>query len=265
MKISELSREEIEEIVHLYSVKKLSIEKIRRIKSIGSRSISKILKNEQVHIRDNREYNQLPIDDSYFEKIDSPNKAYILGFLFADGCITFGKVLTVSATEKNLESLKILKKELKSEKDIQKLLNKQGYGKGKYHYRFSVTNKKIYDDLYNLGMVPKKSLSCQYPSREVLPQKYDRDFIRGYFDGNGSVYKPNNISFTSGSHDILESIRQILNKEFDSQAKLHPYSNKNAYDLKYGGKNQIVKIYHYFYDDAELFLKRKKDIFEEII
>ena len=75
-------------------------------------------------------------------------------------------------------------------------------------YQFSISNEKLYDDVVNLGLTPNKSLTMQFPN---IPNEFVRHFIRGCWDGDGSVYidKPSQkiyASFVSGSRDFLEAM-----------------------------------------------------------
>ena len=94
-------------------------------------------------------------------------------------------------------------------------------------------------------------------------------FVRGFFDGDGSVYevKQNRFlgcSFT-GTFDMLEAIRKICNEEFGTKAIVRKYKNKDIYDFKVGGKNNVKAFYKYMYKDATIFLGRKKLLFDKYL
>lgn len=224
-----------------------------------------MLKENNIKAKNNRFYRQLPIDENYFQEIDTPNKAYVLGYIFADGCITKGKVLTLSSSEENKEVLEIIKKELKTECKIGSYIEDTPYISNYRYYKLSIVNQKIYDDLVKLGLQPKKSLINIFP--KDLKQEFIKDFIRGYFDGNGSIYYTKEkkhgyiqptISFT-GAEEIIKEINKILNEVLNSSSKIYPYSkNDKIFDLKYGLRTKLDVIYEYFYKDALLFLGRKK-------
>lgn len=73
-----------------------------------------------------------------------------------------------------------------------------------------------------------------------------------------------NISFT-GTQDMLLGIRQELQKIINTHANVYKYKNKEIFDYKVGGMKQIKIIYDYFYQNANIFLGRKKNKFEEIL
>lgn len=272
-----LTPEDEEQIVYLYSVQKLSMAKIKGLLPFlcSERRISEVLRKHNIPRRSNEEYRKLPIDESYFETIDNQRKAYLLGYVYADGCIYYGKCFKLASSEENKEALQILKQELKAEREITNHIKGKGsYAEDKPAYEFCFTNPKICNDLKQLGVKENKTFIIEFPTKEQLPEEFERHFIRGYFDGNGSIYSTFNkkcgkneytVSFSAGSKDILIGIRQKFSLLTGSKANVYPYKNRKAFDYKIGGANNIEKIYHYFYDDAELFLGRKKAKFDEFI
>lgn len=264
------SSEEVKEIIYLYTVQNISMSKIGKQFNVNHSVIRKILKENNIEIYDNNRYKSKSINENYFEKIDNQNKAYILGYIYADGCLTKGNNLSFSCCFDNLESLQIIKNELQSEHKICKDINHSSYCPGATYYKLSIVNQKIYNDLIQLGVEPRKTFSCSFPDISKVPEEFVRHFIRGYFDGNGSIfcYSKTNapmIGFTSGSKDILEGIKIYLSNYIGTKAQILSYKDRKAFDYKIGGRKQIEKIYHYFYDDAFLFLGRKKEKFEKIL
>jgi intein/homing endonuclease len=115
----------------------------------------------------------------------------------------------------------------------------------------------------------------------VLPDiqsEYRKDFVRGYFDGDGSAFllarkKESNLlgtSFASASKIFLEQIGDILKEDIGLVPKIYKYIFKNdkwadSYKLRYGALESVA-LYHYMYNhNPEIFLNRKKIIFEQWI
>jgi len=119
------------------------------------------------------------IDEKFFSKW-SPEMAWVLGLFFTDGCVSGGKV---SLTSIDLGLLEKVKHHLKSTKSIAK--HAQGYDKSKYIYIFEFYREKMREDLNKLGLTKRKSLTMIFPD---IPEQYIRHFIRGCWDGDGSVY-----------------------------------------------------------------------------
>lgn len=176
-------------IIHLYTVQHMSVTKISNFYNVNSSVITRVLKENKIEIRDNNSYKSKKIDEDFFHNIDTQEKAYILGFFFADGCLT--KKGTFGIKIKDKELLERIKQELKSDhKIIECKPNKGSYSQeDSIYYGLYFTNKKIEKDLKELGVDSNKTSTCSFP---IIPKELERHFIRGFFDGDGSVYKTYN-------------------------------------------------------------------------
>lgn len=120
---------------------------------------------------------------SYFKQIDSPTKAYILGLISADGCIYTRKnhegLWQITLQRQDGQVLEDIKKEIKSENVI--------------HYKektatLTIVSQEMYDDLMKLGITPRKTYAMDLSKViQNVPVQYHKDFIHGYFDGDGSI------------------------------------------------------------------------------
>jgi len=195
----------------------------------------------------------------------SPNMAYILGFIFADGCLVEYKngYYGLDITSKDLEHLRLIKHELKAEHKI---------GKKEHCYRIQIRNKVIYNDLLKLGLTPRKSKTIRFPK---LPKEYFSHFVRGLFDGDGSVMiwkEPRwrhtwqiRTSFTSGSRNFLNDLNKNL-KCLGGLLKGKVSPAARAYHLRYLSMSESLGLYKFMYRyNPGLYLKRKKDKFESFI
>lgn len=199
--------------------------------------------------------------------------AYVLGFFAADGYMTVnkrgGQFWCISITDEEL--LKTIKKVIKSE---HKISIKIGKGNEKDLYRLQIGSIKMCDDLRVLGFNERKTKSLAIPN---VPDKYFCHFVRGYFDGDGHVWigvinkerKTKHIViqtvFTSCSEKFLENIQIRLGKNYIPKGVLSK-GKGNFYRLTYSIFGSL-KLYNFMYNmgDTPLFLKRKKDVFEEFI
>jgi len=193
-----------------------------------------------------------PIIQDYFENIDTPEKAYWLGFLCADGYISkqngIRLELKKGASEYlTLENfLKAIKNEHTSIIEDSRELNE----KINYSYYVSFKCKKMTKDLAKHGCVNNKSLILAYPS--TIPQELDNHFIRGYFDGDGSIkfsvrknkYKDYSILFI-GTENMLKTIRSKLNKN-----NLSLENCGNFHRLQISGNQQLRLILNYIYSSS---------------
>ena len=122
------------------------------------------------------------LDENYFSIIDTPNKAYILGWIISDGYVSKGKLVFGL---KDVEIIQFIKNELKSEHKINdSLIYDKRTGKYNRQYRIQICSKKISEDWNNLGIQESKSFTAQLPKieTELLPH-----LVRGLFEGDGYI------------------------------------------------------------------------------
>lgn len=151
--------EEYERIIKLYE-SGLSQAKIGCIYNVGHYIIGKILKKCNVKIRDDsHKGRKYTIDENYFDVIDTPNKAYILGLLYADGCnYPPQHRVKLELQEKDKDILEQINQEITSNKPL--FFNPLNSKNNNWQntYRLDITNKHISDQLESLGIVQNKSL-----------------------------------------------------------------------------------------------------------
>ena len=213
---------------------------------------------------------QAKINHDYFENIDSEHKAYWLGFIYADGSITKKVYEKGSYTYRLrmelmfedkyiLEQMALdLESDLKPKEYYNNTSHFEGYNKPKHTAYIMFSSKKMGEDLVKLGVMPNKTLILK--SLPSIPDNLMKHFIRGYFDGDGSVYltKDNTIKTAFyGTHDFINSIQDFLIKELDLTKK--KITDQKEANVSFVGmaKQESEKIYHYMYDEATIFLNRK--------
>lgn len=160
-------------------------------------------------------------NENYFDVIDTYAKAYIVGFIAADGSIVKSSrgnsyYLTITIKYEDKAILDFIKQELGS---LHKLteINKIGvFGKPIHHIRLSIGNSNLIRGLNQIGLHPNKSLTIGNLI-DNMPQQYKGAFIIGYLDGDGSVTRvsnsPNNKSLNiqiRGTREFLKGITSTL-------------------------------------------------------
>lgn len=197
--------------------------------------------------------------------------AYVLGFIYADGNIIYTKRGTwfwsLQITDEDI--LEEIKKVLQSSHIISR---KKKFDNHKQQYRLQIGSKEMCEDLLKLGLTERKSKTILFP---YIPKKYFSDFVRGYFDGDGGVWvgfknkhrknKTYVISayFTSGSKDFLIGLKNILFGYGLLGGSL--VKKERGFDLKYSIKDSLILCKIMYNSTCTLFLKRKKDRFENYI
>ena len=190
----------------------------------------------------------------YFDSIDTEEKAYWLGFLFADGSI--GKYKTSYRIEL---SLKIDDKE--HVKKFANAINKEYVNNDStYRSRCNIGNKHMFEILESYGCTRRKSLTLKFPDISIFKDySLIRHFIRGYVEGDGCLSycdkdhtKPT-VSIL-GTTDFLSEIQQ----QYGSQQSLNQKAGKNPITkvLTYNGKSGYL-FAKWLYDSATIYLDRK--------
>lgn len=212
------------------------------------------------------------INENFFKKW-SPEMAYVLGFFAADGCMMKNRrgahFIEFQITDKD-----ILLKIRKCLGSNHKISIREEKDNCKTRYRLQIGSKVIFRDLLNLGLTPRKSNTIKLPK---IPDEYFSQFVRGYFDGDGNVYantykragRGDKLSitllsgFTCGSRSFLKKMHLKLKKvAFISGGTLYK-SNSGVHRLYFSVKDSS-RMYSFIYNNAgNLFLSRKKRVFEE--
>lgn len=192
--------------------------------------------------------------------------AWILGFLASDGTIGLKNnriKIGLSAIDK--EILEKIKKEISIENKITEYITNKGYNV----VELSWTCAQHKQDLAQYGIIPQKTYKLIPPYK--LDLKYFLDFLRGYFDGDGSISKNSTgIVFSIGSctKEILEWFVKTLEKEYNIPRVniLEDHRNQHIYYYFSYSTNSSKRIYNLLYKNLEsLKLKRKYDKYTEIV
>jgi hypothetical protein len=182
------------------------------------------------------------LDERFFQTIDTEAKAYILGFIAADGSVSrFG--LTFGLHPRDTHILEIIRNALSHTGPITPDL-KSPWPKVIY----TIYSIVLVADLLTHGITPNKSLTLRYPS---LPQSLERHYIRGLWDGDGHVSKH---SFgLAGSQGTLEGVQATLLRETGLLMRMCPQGN--IFQMRGGrGKQPILQ---WLYTNATIYLQRK--------
>lgn len=258
-----------EELRRLYLIEKRSLEDIARLYGASKVAVWKYCKDEHLTRRSRSEarleaqkkgkvpQNYLDINDKFFSAWSS-EMAYVLGLIATDGCISRSGTVSLCINDKDL-----LEK-VKSLMGSTHTIKYYGYQDGLYNFSFS--RQRLISDLNRLGVFPNKSLTIRFPD---VPLAFLVDFIRGIFDGDGSVFFekrspgfPLRVSFVGGSKDFIETLEIKLQVLGMPKRTIYQQKTKNAvsYMIRYAHADSI-KLFNLFYDkntiENGLFLARK--------
>ena len=193
------------------------------------------------------------LNESYFDKIDTEEKAYWLGFITVDGSVTKNK-LSISLGAVDKHHLEKFKHAIKSDAPIYTYKNNDA--KNNY-VRINIASQRIIDALAKYGVCPNKIFTIK-PYQQI-PIDFASDYWRGIIDGDGSISKMTNrdewkISLT-GSKYITNGFRAFIRKHITTNSNVR--NAKNSFEICFAGTNLPLAILRLLYEDASVFLDRK--------
>ena len=221
-------------------------------------------------------------DRNFFHIIDTEEKAYWLGFMCADGYISQSKDGCEASIELqigDIDHLKKFNKSLKGNVEIGTRERYLGFKDNRKSYKLykqcniRLYSKQIVEDLYNNGCVYNKSdkLKLSKVSDDLFFH-----YLRGYFDGNGSVLSQTNrkrnyirFNFTTASYDFITELRETLYNKYNItsyivQEKIRYEGGIQTYRLNISGLENNYKFGKMLYDNAHIYLDRKYDRYIEL-
>ena len=263
-----LDKKEVEKIISLYQ-QNVSLRNIEKECGISRTTISRMLERLGIKQTKGNHYRKYFFNFNFFETIDNELKAYWLGFMYADGCIhkinKYGEQeLSLVLQKEDEEILVHFCQDLESTYPI-----RYDYSKNNKNKNCSVQaichwrSQKTVDDLKKLGCVENKSLIFEFPNIMQVPEKYIFHFIRGYFDGDGSIssYNDNYIINFVGTENFIKK----LSTYFDGGSVYPDKRKTNSWYFNINGNLQVLKAFHQMYDNSERFLQRKYNKFLPLI
>ena len=268
------SEEQEKDIIDSYLSGESSVKISKRLGLKCHKPILKVLHRNGIDVCQKRFVRKYALDEDYFEVIDSPEKAYILGLLYSDGSNNPKKgTVSISLQEEDYELLEQIRILINSEKPLEYLdySNKHDFGYSyKNQYRLLLFSSKICKDLENLGVYPNKSLKVKFPT--FLEDQYYSHFVRGVFDGDGSIYSyyknENNtpvIVTITATNDFCQGLKLYIENHLGIHCGIYEASCHNGITKVFSlsGRNLPKVFLDWMYKDATIYLQRKYDRFIE--
>ena len=217
------------------------------------------------------------IDETYFDEIDTEDKAYFLGWMYSDGCNStydnkgknrYNVIIQLQKRDKEILDAFLLC--MKSTAPLAYVApreeNEQGY------YRMSIYNKHMSQTLEKHGVTANKTFTVTYPT--WLPEKLQHHFVRGVFDGDGSIslhgkrkqdgeFGGASVSII-GTEDLCNNIWRIMREELRLPAYITDTHNTDE-RIRTVRIDRIMSVYKFtewMYEDATIWLSRKKEKFD---
>lgn len=251
-----------EEIIRLYTEEKLSLEEIGGKFNCSWGPIRNILIKHGIERRPFENCRTYEFDETYFDKIDSEEKAYFFGWIYSDGCNTgVGLSLKIGSIDDYI--LSAFKNSIKTDANL------EYYGEDCTTLR--IFSQNLSSKLTKLGCVEAKSLVKKFPTEDQVPREFLLSFLRGYFDGNGSIWKDDASGWLYyccafySSYDFIEGLDNFLKDSYGISG--HFRTRKKIGELEFKSQGDVEKVLNLIYQDArpDLVLKRKYDLYLEFL
>ena len=255
--------EQVDTMIDLYTNHNQSTRQLGKLFNVSKSVIGRVLKENNIEL--NHVARKYYSDFSIFEKIDTEEKAYWLGFIAADGCNyqrEGNASLIINIHQKDKEHLEKFKSFMKSNAEIKDFIQTAGFSNNTPMSKIVINSKKLSNDLCNLGIIPRKSLILDVPK---IDSNFYLPFILGYFDGDGSIFetaqKEYGISIV-GTKEILNWINDLLNISKNLEKRRE--DDLNTYYIRCGGIQKPYLIMKRLYESCPTHLDRKYEMYKKL-
>ena len=255
-----VSKEQIFEMYKLY-IQGKNTREIGEMYNLSGAHVSRLFHREFLELRDQHETSRKhQFNENFFDSIDTQEKAYYLGLLWADGTNSLKRhCIQIGLQEKDKYVLEQMLIVMDADYEIRCIKSK--YPGGQDIYRVSLFSEHMSKKLNDIGMIPNKSLILKFPT--CIPHDLISHFIRGVFDGDG--YISHGTDYTCeimGTEDFcIELQRQLLEAGIDSKIYNTTLRKESSTRRLYIGKKEnTYKFLTYIYNEHTVCLKRKYEI-----
>lgn len=240
--------------------------------NMNAGTVCNILARNGIKRRSNRDKSlQYVCEDNYFKVIDTEHKAYWLGFLLADGYVSIHNnsyIVGLSLSVKDRNHILKFKEDIKATYNIKEYIS-NGFSACNY-CRIIISSPIMVNDLITHGVVEHKTNIMKPPLN--VPNRFIKDCIRGYFDGNGcitySVYhiRPSFTVKICATEDILLWIKDFAyaNNVCFSYKPYKRKAHQSVSQLDIGGNLQAQKFLDLLYQDSTVYLDRKYKLYQSL-
>jgi len=220
-----------------------------------------------------------PADYASFDDLSDDWHAYWIGFIVADGCVFLDEKhsharVQLSVKESDIEHIRNFQEGIKTSARIRVVSNPAGRNAPGKVAIVAISNPHLVHALAKWGIVPNKTLSLEWPTD--FPPALIPAYIRGYFDGDGTVYLRQRsrpgvqwletvCRFISGSVPFLESLQKELQERGIKTLPSYRNQQSNAFILPVSSQREnLLAFSDLLYRDCTVYLERKRAIFQEM-
>jgi len=265
MAANKLTEEQINEIVSLYQ-QDTSISQLAKQYEVSYPNIRKLLLKRNL-LKVNPKHRRLKnpnLDLELFKKIDTSFKAYLLGLICADGHIS--KNVEITLQEKDKELLECIKTRIGMTSD---LIFKKGVGGNRQNaYRLFICSKEIVNQLNIIGLTNNKTEDLSIQVLDHVPNSLLRDFVRGFFDGDGCITETKNEYDLNliGCQSFIEPLKDLLETVLGIHFSITKHGTTSYIrTIRVSGRYQCIKFAEWMYAGSTIYMQRKYDKYQELV
>ena len=266
-----LTKEVKQEIVYKYDVLKFRQIKLMKEYSLSETQLKKLLKENNIHIRCISEVNtksRYTLDVNFFKK-QSGDLAYFLGLFGADGNVhKKDNMFCIELQRQDREILEKIRRKINLSREVKDYCTGRGFENSKIYF-YSKELKEYFKNNYDL--MPNKTYDENFKYPHVLEDKYFLDYVRGYFDGYGSIKKTDcSLTFQiDANRSIARAIKDKFKELYNIDLQISSNQKKNFQLYRaycYGDKAKDVFQLLYTTQSAKdgMYMKRKYNRFLEL-
>jgi len=266
------------EIIDRYVAGETTIQ-LSRVFECSDAAIWHLLRRNDIKTRDrSHSARKYTANYNFFDVIDTPEKAYVLGYFYADGSNNIStnrflissvdtdilkKVLVVMDSDAPLEKV--------SQNTIGNIINSgKPIKTNKKKHTIRISSKRLCESLEKLGCDQVKTYNLKFPTLEMVPYSLLRHFIRGYMDGDGYVYsnkmksgKPCLCVGFCGTISIVTGIQNYLNTALETTGSIR--EKGKIFETNYGGSLQANAVLEHLYKNSTIHMDRKFKKYQDIL
>lgn len=255
-----LTDEQVKAIIKDYQ-NGIALSKISHKYKCGIIKIKTVLKENDIDFVSRKNKKKYSFDEHWLDNLDCAEKFYFLGFMFSDGnnCEKYN-TCSIALQESDKDILIQFSNLLQNNRPLY-------YNAKTKSYCLRFCSEYFCQKLKELGCIPKKSLVLKFPS--YIPLEYQRDFIRGYFDGDGGLSLNTkgmtakaDVSF-AGTLDFNTELGNVLKNNLgDISLKLYTFNKTECTKLLITTQVDSFSFLDWIYNSSSIYLNRKYNKYE---
>lgn len=260
--------ESFKKAAELYKEKHNIIQVSKEI-GIGKHSLSKYFKDNNLLSKKVVVQNNICYNEDFFAQLNTEEKAYWFGFIYADGCIRYkpeenSGQLTIEISKNDVNMLKKFKDSIESNINIKYRQRKLKSGNISDTCSITISSVKMCKDLIKFGCVPNKTYNGQI-KKELFSKNvsFKIAFLRGYLDGDGYISKDKNVyslSYVIHNYKVMNFVLRSIIEVSNVIPTIRYETNDNfqgAYRLRITNKVDFFKFLDVIYKDPSIYMERK--------